>query len=269
MNKLVCNLPEDDYFSIDAASQSTLNHMIKTPAHCFSYQEAPHEPTKDMIMGSAIHTYTLEGHTAFSERYGVLPEGTDRRTKIGKEIYSIIKDKGLTILNYQQFEIVRSIRQSIHQNSFASDLLFSREGLTEVSMFWQNDDVDYPCKGRIDRIADDHVLVDLKTTDDASPDCFLKSVVKYGYHRQAQFYKDGYYAVTGNVPDAFYFVVVEKKPPFCVATYELNDQMLAVGKSEYHELLFRYKECKETAKWPGYPDDPVMLELPGWYCSPT
>ncbi len=265
MNKLICDLPEKDYFAIDAASNSTLSHMIPTPAHCYAWLQTPHKPTKAMIMGSAIHAYTLEGYPAFSARYAPLPEGLDKRTKAGKALMVELAADGRILLDHDQFKTIRATRESVLKNKIARN--YFTEGTPEISMIWHDEYAGYECKGRMDCLYDDSVIVDLKTTDDASPSGFSRSVAKYGYHRQAAFYSDGYTMCTGKRPDRFIFVVVETKPPHAVGIYQLNDTSLEIARSEYRVLLKKYRQCVEEFLWPGFDEATVMIELPSWYMA--
>ena len=73
------------------------------------------------------------------------------------------------------------------------------------------------CKCRPDWIsADGGILVDLKTTEDASPREFQRSIAKWRYHVQAGWYMAGIEAAYGTRPSGFIFIAVEKKPPFAV-----------------------------------------------------
>jgi exodeoxyribonuclease VIII len=77
---------------------------------------------------------------------------------------------------------------------------------------------------------------------------------------------DGYKTLTGETPRGFVFICVEKKPPYAVGVYILDDHALKMGRIEYEEDLERYKKCKETGEWPSYADDDIAtVTLPYWY----
>ena len=114
------------------------------------------------------------------------------------------------------------------------------------------------------------MIVDVKTTNDASPKAFLNTVIKYGYHRQAAIYIDGYNEVTNGKVDAFFFLVVEKTPPYRVECYTLEDMFINYGREEFHRLLRLEKECRENDFWPHWTGDVrtgeslIELNLPQW-----
>ena len=107
-------------------------------------------------------------------------------------------------------------------------------------------------------------MVDLKTTEDASPAGFSKSCAKYRYHVQAASYSEGYRQITGEYVKAFVFVAQEKTPPYAVATYTLSAESLLEGEIQYNKNLATYTECMLKEKWPAYSDDIEELSLPGW-----
>jgi exodeoxyribonuclease VIII len=106
-------------------------------------------------------------------------------------------------------------------------------------------------------------VADLKTTEDASPAAFARSVATYRYHVQAAFYLDGLRACDAQI-DAFAFVAVEKTPPYLVAVYSADEICLARGREEYRADLLTFAECLRTDCWPGYPPFVQPLSLPAW-----
>ena len=79
-------------------------------------------------------------------------------------------------------------------------------------------------------------IIDIKTTSDKSLSSFKSSAYKYGYHRQAAFYLDGFQA------KEFIFVVIEKKAPYNVGVYIAGEDFINRGRSEYFELLTIYND---------------------------
>ena len=119
------------------------------------------------------------------------------------------------------------------------------------------------CKGRLDFVTQSGVLVDLKTTRDASPEGFGRECARYDYHGQAAFYRDGYAAATGqHLP--YVLVAVEVNRPYVVQVYRLHDDVLALGREKYRNLLARLNVCRKESRWPGYGDAELDLMLPRW-----
>ena len=131
-------------------------------------------------------------------------------------------------------------------------------------MTWRDDASGLRCKGRIDclaTIAGRAAIVDIKTTTDARPDAFARSIATYGYHFQAAHYLAG---MRANGVDVVGFVViaVESRAPHGVAVYELDAEALEVGEERRRALLSTLAECRASGRWPGYRTQ--TISLPRW-----
>lgn len=179
---------------------------------------------------------------------------------------------GKIILDGQTYEQLSSMVRAVLAHPVAGRLI-TGEGKAEASVYWNDAETGELCRCRPDFWRWDGIIVDLKTTDDASPQAFGKSVANWRYHVQAEMYLDGMNAAwaAGNFPDgyakpkAFIFLVVEKKPPYAVASYVLDAESAAQGQREYRENLAVFAECKRNDSWPAYGDDIQTVGLPTWY----
>jgi exodeoxyribonuclease VIII len=135
------------------------------------------------------------------------------------------------------------------------------DGVAESSIFAELLGVNVKC--RPDWIHDNSVLVDLKTTENAGPNAFAKSVANFRYHVQAAFYTD-ICRESGIDVKAFVFIAVEKNPPFAVSVYELDSDSIEVGRTLYQRNLETYRRCRETDHWPAYSTAIETLTLPRW-----
>ena len=97
------------------------------------------------------------------------------------------------------------------------------------------------------------VLVELKTTTDASYDFFLKRRLEhedYRYDLQLSFYKHGIESITGRQVELAAFVVIESEPPFEAAVYEIPDNLIDLAKFDMMSNMRKIKNCLEENKWP-------------------
>jgi exodeoxyribonuclease VIII len=109
------------------------------------------------------------------------------------------------------------------------------------------------------------VIVDVKTTQDASPEAFAGSVAKFGYHRQAAMYCRGVEEAYG-ATCRLIFIAVCSNPPHDVGVYELSMAAIDQGAAEVVSLLEEYKRRKETHDWKSaWSRGVVELSLPRWY----
>lgn len=258
MKKGIYNITAEEYFALDRVSNSYLKRLATVPA----LAKKEYKTTPAMAFGTACHTYVLEPAT-FDEQIAVLPK-IDRRTKKGKEIYNVFvaESKGKTVISADEFKAIESIGESIQGHPGASHLL--NEGIAEQSVIWEEKRTGLECKARPDWLKKDGIVVDLKTTKNASRHGFLQEAVKYSYYTQAAFYLKGLnHAAPKENYDRFIFVAVEKVPPFRVECYELSDEFLEYGYYKFQAALALEAKCREENYWPPYSEAGVnVLEKP-------
>jgi exodeoxyribonuclease VIII len=259
-------------------SKSGLDLIRKAPA-LFQYRrEHPSETTPAMRMGTLVHTAILEPHM-MAEEWIVVPEDAPNRPstrqrfakKPSPETVAACawwddfdqRTLGKEIVTEEELEKLDAIRKAVWAHPAAGKALgMLRE--VEASIFWTDPVTGVECRCRPDGILSNGLIVDVKTTKDARPDEFVKSVANYRYHVQAAYYSDGYKAVIGDAPKGFAFIAVETEPPHLVAVYVASEAMILRGRADYEADLATYKRCDESGEWPGLPDQPVVIDLPKW-----
>ena len=237
-------IPMAEYLALDACSNSRLNDLRRSPAHCRESILYPPEPTLAMKVGTAIHTAILEPD-AFALAYAGA-EG-DKKTK------------GVMIR-----DLAPAVSQSVWQHKAAAALL--ENGESELSLVWVDEDTGLLCKGRIDHISlgfAGGTILDVKSTTDASRDAFERSIFKYGYHRQGAHYLEACRVL--DLPVRHYSILAaEKDSPYCCAVYRLDEGAIDAGNEQLRPLLKRYAECVATGEWPGYPIEIQDIALPDY-----
>lgn len=249
-----------EYHAADGISKSDLDQIHRSPAH---YKAARHEDTPALRFGTAIHTLVLEPARFVSE-YTVI-DG-DRRLKATKEAIKEAEAAEKTVLTQDEFDALSGMQESVFKSRIAATLI---DGATiEHSVFAELDDVRVKCRPD-GWNTEKGVLFDLKSTEDASPEAFARTVAKYRYHVQDAFYRHVVASATNCDADdlSFIFVAVEKKPPFAVALYQLDELAALQGWVDAREDLRRYKAAKDTGKWGGYSPRIETLSLPRWAVS--
>ena len=344
------DVPAEVYFACEAASNSRLTDLRKTPAHCRHRIDNPDEPTEALTVGDAFHAMVLLPES-FDQRYVVcgpcsartvkdLPcrnTGSNRiggkwlcGTHVKRDRYDealeaqkarmladgwklatvsdhrsmyftrgrerarvsnhpapyrsrlrMIREGSLdirvdrppygnddprTVLDPRQHETCVAMREAVLANKKARALL-EADGVSDATGCWRDKETGQPCKLRTDRLVPGWrggaTVLDFKTTDDASKEAFTRSVIKYGYDRQAAWYLDGL-AAMGHPYEHFVFVVVEKDPPHGVALYSLEQADLGYAREVNRQLLASYARCSEAGVWPAYPDRVQTISLPYW-----
>ena len=246
-----------EYHAADGISKSDLDLIHKSPAH---YKAARHEDTPALRFGTAFHCAVLE-HDRFNETYTVI-EG-DRRTKFVKDSIKDAEAAGKIILTADDFNALMGMAQTVFKNPICAALL--RDSLKEHSVFSELDGVRVKCRPDGWNV-EKGVLFDLKSTEDASPEGFARTVAKYRYHVQDAFYRYVVASATNCDADdlSFIFVAVEKKPPFAVALYTLDELAKLQGWVSAREDLRTFREASERDNWPGYSPKIETLALPRW-----
>lgn len=174
---------------------------------------------------------------------------------------------GRIVLSPEVWDQLHAMRDAVHNHPAAHALLTSVPGEAEKSVYWIDPTTGVLCRCRPDWWRDDWIIPDLKTTDDASPEGFAKSIANWRYDVQAAFYMDGIEQATGKRPKSFVFIAVEKKPPYGVGVYVLDSDSLELGRAQYQHDLRIYAECVRTGEWPGYGDKIQTISLPAWHAN--
>jgi exodeoxyribonuclease VIII len=235
-------------------SKSGLDLINKSPLHYWDRYFNPNaqeKKTAALTFGSAVHTKILEP-SEFDKKYAIAPT-IDRRTKDGKSKWDdfVSAHTNHEIITSDDYALIERINEAVldhHQSS----LLLSK--LTTVEEVFTHEDM----KCKPDGITSLNIVLDLKTTEDASPYAFGRSALKYRYDVQAAFYTDILEA-NGLTVEGFVFIAVEKTAPFAVAVYVIEDEDINKGREKYLENLKVWRECKDTGKWPGYGMGKLML----------
>jgi hypothetical protein len=218
-----------------------------------------------MVIGSAVHTSVLEPDE-WDANYAVTPAGINRRTNAGKAEWDVFTTAAgsRTVISREDADLVGKITLGVFLHPAANGLL-SLPGKAETSLFWKDAETGLECKCRPDFLLDDgSTIVDLKTTESASPADFMQSIVKFRYHVQAAWYLHGVEQATGKRPEQFVFVCIEKRPPFACAVYVAAPEMVQIGWDTARANLNRLAECMAADAWPGYSDQVELINLPAW-----
>ncbi len=257
---IIPNIPIEEYHRHGSVSKSQLDQFAKSPAHYLASLTTQRKETAAMRIGSLFHGMVLEG-----VKVAVAP-ACDKRTKEGKATWEAfcIENAGAEIVTADEGEMLFGMVKSVMAHPAARALL-NGPGIAEGSCFWHDEQSGELCRCRPDKYRQDlGIIVDLKSTEDASPESFARSIAKYGYHRQNAMYVDGVETATGDFVKGFVFVVTEKAAPYCTAVYSLDMQGIEIGRDQYKRLLLDLADCKIAKKFPGYSDRVETLSLPAW-----
>lgn len=167
---------------------------------------------------------------------------------------------GYAILSGDQ-SAVDGMENALRAHSVAESLLVGAAGRWEVSVFTDIDGV--PSKARFDRILDNGVAVDVKTTKSGPGSYALsRAVLDYGYDLQEAHYMEVARSA-GIELESFFFVFVQNVMPYHVTVVELDADFMERGGALRDLALSRYLHPSMVPSYPGETGT-LELSLPRW-----
>jgi hypothetical protein len=251
------NISSFDYHNkIDAISNSYLGRLAKVPAAA----KIPQEETEAMKFGKAFHCWSLEGKEMFEKEF-IIPETfatkpNRRSTQKTIDTYTewIKSLNGKQPITKDDFETIQAMKVAIDLHPFAHKLM--EEGISETTLIWKDEETGLLCKARPDRIPEGNkgIILDLKSTANASKNSFQNDSVKFGYAREGAIYLEGLGRLTGALYTDLIFacIAVEKEPPYRTEVYTIEPNFLEWGYGEFHRLLQIEKRCRDANFYPHY-----------------
>ncbi|MGW5711650.1 PD-(D/E)XK nuclease-like domain-containing protein [Streptomyces olivaceus] len=266
--KVVDSLSAEDYHADRTSISSSGLRALLAPG-CpaqFKYdRDNPQPPKKEFDLGHAAHQILLgEG-----PEIDVL-DFDNYLTKAAKTARAEAYDMGVVPLLRREYKQVEAMVAAVRSHPDASSLL-AMQGVAEQSIYWTDPDTGIRCRVRPDWLVQHPrvtLVVDLKTTTDASPDACSKAIESYAYHQQGALYIDGVQAA-GLAPEGarFIWIFVSKKAPHLVTVRELADQDQDIGRARNQRALRIYRDCEQSDTWPDW-TGPVptipQLGMPTW-----
>lgn len=266
---------EEYHANTTHVSKSGLDLIARSPLHYWERYLNPMREAKEksdaLIMGSAIHAAILEPHLFDSEFFSLndadkceeIGGASPRATKAYKEwkAEQLLSHEGKQLLSHDQIKTVEAMKAAFFAHATAPRLV--GRGFVENSFFFTEPTTGAPCKFRPDYVGENLWVVDLKSTEDASPKGFGKSIANFNYLKQGAFICDGL-ANLGHKVKGFIFIAVEKEPPYGIGIYYMTSEHLEMGRAAYRRDCAVYMHCLKTGTWPGYNPEPVPIDLPGW-----
>lgn len=260
------NVPEKEYRAALGVTQSLLRELAKSPAHYRAALTAERKQTPSMRLGTLAHMAVFQP-VLFDCSIAVAPD-MHKNSKGYKEFELTAQARGKEIITAQELAQCEGMVKAVKGHPTAAALL-EQEGYSEVSVGCQCPETGLFLKGRFDwydRV--NCVIIDLKTTSNAMPDKFTKSVADFHYHWQAAHYLEMARLISeGNLriyDFSFIFVVVETEPPHGVMCYRIHPQDLDRAVVQRMTLLKLLADCEAKNEWPCYPDGIEFISLPRW-----
>lgn len=244
--EIIRGMSDEEYFALDRISKHDTDLFDKNPHAFFLRKNMPKpEPTDYMRLGTAVHRKLLQP-SEFEKSYAIIPETIKIRR--GKEWEAFAAEhEGKECLKIEQFSKINAMAESLAQTDevrgIFDDVPFEDR---EVVLLSEIDGI--PVKSKVDMISlTDHLIIDVKTASDASPEAFMRQAADLSYDVQAAFYLLNA-ENNGINADTFGFYVVENEYPYTTGIYtfsRFSDFVLA-GEKELGRRLAEYKKIIES-----------------------
>lgn len=257
---LKCSI--EDHHKSEAVGSTLLKTIIKqTPAHYFHAKTHREESTPAQAFGTAIHAAILEP-SYYIDRMVVEPKFGGVGSKSAREEWHLM-NHGKIILKPDQAQTIEGILKSISNHKQASKLIV--EGHAEESLFWTDQETGVACKTRPDFKRENHIIINVKSTEDASTEACRKAIGTYSYHIQAAMELDGAEAVYGHKFDQYIYLFCEKSAPFGINCFSLGFESIAEGRALKNQGLEILGRCQKSGIYPAYDDSQIHpIGLPTW-----
>lgn len=260
-------MPRDQYDALpERVNFSTLKWMARSPEHYLWALLKKTEDTDAMLRGRAVHMNIFE-----PERFrSTFVVWEDRRAGKAWDAFETKHAlEGHQVLTSGMHQLAVDIASKVRVHPMLSKYLTGGRG--EQTLLWTHDvkpagalpGYATQCKGRLDFISNLGPIVDLKTTDDASPENFYWSARRYKYFEQGAWYRDGLQLALGEpAPRPYIIAAVEAKPPYACQVYRLAEEDLRHGRETYRAWLDRLALCRRENHYPAYSEEELELRAP-------
>jgi exodeoxyribonuclease VIII len=243
--ELIQDLAMNEYRKLDGLSKHQLDAFSVCPKYYKWRGAQEFKPTRDMELGTCIHSLALEGRVDYVEA----PE-INRRTNAGKAEWEAfcLDNKDKIVVNASEAERIAGACEAVEPLM----KMISAKKIIEGSMFWKRGGMQ--CKGRPDMITEIKgrpAIVDLKTTSDILR--FDSKFFSLKYDRQAAWYSYGLKQIHGLDDVDFYFLVVDTEEPYLAQWVKPEQAVLDLADIKLDEALRELTHCLETDSWPGLP----------------
>lgn len=267
---IVHDLPEDEYHAHSALSSTGVKLLLpeyKGSPKKFLYHQTHRRESRAFDLGHAVHAKVLgvgAGVIPFPAEH-LTPSGNVSTKAATVEWATEQRANGLVPVSPNEIAWVNDMAEAVLTHPTAAPL-FEVAVHREVSLFTDIDGV--PLRARFDALSDETrngtYGVDLKSTDDATPNGFTRSIHRFGYDVQEALYDEIHKTITGREVNQFWFVAVEKNPPHEVGVHRLEEQWVAMGRTKTARARELFREATETGVWRGYDPAPNTLAPPAY-----
>lgn len=262
----------EDYFADPCPTPSLSNSGIgillrQSPAH-FAAQhprltDSPDacQATAAMHRGSVVHRLALGA----GKDYEII-DFDDYRKNDAKAQRAEAEANGLVPILRAKFDEAEAQAKVVRHH--LDELLLGEAFIPEAVIAWQIETPHGPvwCRGMMDAWCPTlNLIVDLKSTTDASAATLTRRMAAGGYDTQAAWYPRGLGQIL-DMPGRIRFATLfcETDAPHCSQAVELDEAWRSSAWDLCEEAIEIFARCSKAGKWPGYPRTTQLLSPPDW-----
>ena len=253
-----------EYHGSGELSRSTAWSLLQSCPAKVRYDMNNRKPSSPaLVIGSGFHTATLEPEK-LDDEFAVKPseiDGQGPRTKHYKESFDLMQksEPNKQWLAPADYDLILEMAGSALDNPVLRHYMADIDKVVEGTGYFEMEGA--KCKVRPDLyIPGAGVVIDLKSTQDASNRGFTKSVRQFGYLFQACWYMHAL-RLLGEKPKQFVFIAVEKTAPYATAAYTIKESDINKQFSNMERACQLWASCQSSGIWPGYSDMVETLDL--------
>jgi hypothetical protein len=209
-------------------------------------------------LGTCVHAVLLEDDSSrievidpeqYPSKNGSIPEGwTNTNIRAARDAARAAGKTPLLKRHYGAVQAMVMAAKEFIAKSEISEYWFDAE--SEVTGICQDKGV--WLRARFDRIAKSRrVIMDYKSTTDASPDTFSRQIIRMGHHRQDAFYRR-VARILGSQKPEFVFVAQSIEPPHECSLHGCDPALREIADAEIERAIGIWRDCMRTKVWPSY-----------------
>jgi PDDEXK-like uncharacterized protein DUF3799 len=234
--------------------------MCKSPLdYWFKYLNPNREPYKESDAAAFDKALRMAvfNRTAFDVLYGRinkdfnLKKPTERAEK--QNIIEAMTSKGQIYISNSDYDTVLKMATAIKNHQLANILTSGGESAVKSTVAFEGVEISTES-----HYSKENVVINITSTSDASEGQFIKDCGSRGWHRKSAMHIDA----TGK--PVMIFIVVEKKEPFNIGIYSLDEKAIDVGRESYRQAAKAFKECSDSNVWYGSSPKITTVNLPEW-----
>jgi exodeoxyribonuclease VIII len=171
----LCDISIEEYLGRrDYISSNGLKRMLESKAHLQRYLLRQNDSTPQLDFGTAVHCALLEPER-FRREYFALPVAhADLLHEHDRLLIEEERGHAVHFITDAQMAALQGICAQVERHPDIVQLL--HDGLAERSLFWRDAETGIRCKIRPDLLVLPHLILELKTTFNASLPVFQRTL---------------------------------------------------------------------------------------------